>query len=209
MAKTYSSYTGALNGKLGHSVGYTYNGYNCLRSWVKPHNPRTKRQQCGRKVFGAVSSLASKFRGVSHIGLRGEAEARSITETSLFISLNRKCVSIVDEVPVIDYAALTVADGDLPPVQFGEARIEGGNTVGVDYAPIPGRGGCYSDYVYLALYSPAARLCYLSLPTARSGNHVAIGFDSMMAAGEMHLYGFTWDNGLRASQSTYLGCITI
>lgn len=210
MAKIDNGYMGAFNGKLGPAVGYKWKGRSCLRALnLWPRNPRTRKQQAGRMVFGTTSSIASGCRLVSRIGLRGLASERKISETSVFISLNRQHVSYENGEVTVDYPSLQFSYGDLPSVAFGHPQVEGDRQIGVDISILPDCAGDLQDLVFIVAYSPGKGRAGLSRHSLRCENHVSIRVDWQLASSELHLYGFVWDKGSRASNTTYLGSITL
>ena len=180
------------------------------------HNPRTPRQQAGRAVFGAASSLAASMSQALTVGLRGVATAMRMSARNVFISLNRQCVSIVEGEPVVDYGALRVAEGELEGVVFQTHAPVGltaatpsnleGEQINVTFTSEGGRG---ADYVYLYAYAPEVKLGVLSVPALRCAGHVALRLPTVFSGHAVHLYGFAWDRGLQASPSTYLGCLEL
>lgn len=210
MAKIENGYMGAFNGKLGPAVGYKWKGRSCLRVLnPSPRNPRTWEQQAGRMVFGTTSSIASGCQFVSRIGLRGLANERKISETSVFISLNRRHVSYANGEVTVDYPSLQFSCGDLPSVAFGQPQVEGDRQIGVDISILPDCAGDLQDLVFVMAYSPKNGYAGLSRHSLRCESHVSIRVDCQLASSELHLYGFVWDKGSRASNTTYLGTITL
>lgn len=209
MAKIKDGYMGAINGKLGPAIGYMWKGRACLRSrQTNPNNPRSKKQQQCRKVFGTTASLAANMKAAMDIGLRSIAAEQQTCAFNVFISLNRQCISVEDDIVNIDYAALRVSDGKLAPVAFDEVAREGGLQVGVNYS-LTDLGGTYNDYVYLFAYAPALKQSRLSMPAARGGGHVSLTLPASLAGHEVHFYGFVWNHLRDASPSTYLGKLTL
>lgn len=207
MAKISQGIMGAFNGTVGPVVGYEWKGRSCMRGRVAPRNPRTECQQRGRSVFGIASHLWGRMRSAAEIGLRGQAQVLQISETNLFVRLNRQCISIEDGEVEIAYSQLRLAEGALAGVVFAEPSVAEGARVGVDFSPEVGHAGCSDDYVFLFAYAPMADEGRLSMPVKRSGGHVELLLPEHWHGGAVYLYGFAWDRALAASASTYIGSL--
>ena len=216
MARCNNGFLGAFSGRLGPAVGYLWMGRQCVRSLpTEVHNPRTPRQQAGRAVFGAVSSLAASMSQALVVGLRGVAAAMRMSARNVFISLNRQHISLVEGEPVVDYGALRVAEGELEGVVFQTHAPVGlaaatpsnleGEQINVTFTSEGGRG---ADYVYLYAYAPEVGMGLLSVPALRCAGRVSIELPTAFRGHAVHLYGFAWDRDLQASPSVYLGCLT-
>ncbi len=145
----------------------------------------------------------------TEIGFRGLAEARRVSGSNIFMSLNRHCINVEDDMVNVDYSALRVSDGELPGVAFGEIQSAGSQDISVEYGIVEGDGGCYDDYVYLYAYVPLLEDSLLSMPAARCDNRVSLVAPSRWTGREVHLYGFVWDHDHEASPSKYLGNILL
>ena len=200
---------GPFSGQLGPVIGYSWKGRACMRTkQLRPKNPRTKKQQQNRMVFGITSKLGTSMAIATGIGLRSIADERRTCIVNIFISLNHHCINVEDDRVNINYSALKIADGQLTPVSFGEAVNEGGMQVGVDYSKAA-YGGANDDYVYLLAYAPSLEQSHLSMPTARSAHHISMTLPTLWQNREVHLYGFVWDHDRNASPSSYLGNLTL
>ena len=206
MARCNNGFLGAFSGRLGPAVGYLWMGRQCVRSLpTEVHNPRTPRQQAGRAVFGAASSLAASMSQALTVGLRGVAAAMRMSARNVFISLNRQHISLMEGELVVDYGALRVAEGELEEVTFGEVEQAGGS-ICVAFTSEGGRG---ADYVYLYAYAPEVQMGLLSVPALRCAGRVSIELPTAFRGHAVHLYGFAWDHDLQASPSVYLGCLEL
>lgn len=208
MAKMKNGILDGLNGKIGPVVAYQWKGRYCLRGRViNFKNPRTPKQQANRQVFGVASKLASAMMPAVSIGFRGPATAEQTTERGCFMHVNKQCFSLVNDGVHIDYPAIRVAQGLLPAVRFSEPLASEGCAVSVAFQSESGGEGV--DYVLLFAYSPTAGTGILSLPAGRYQRTVTIDLPRFWTGHEVHLYGFTWDRDLSASDSAYIGTITI
>lgn len=180
-------------------------GYN---PW--PVNPRTKKQQTNRSIFGTLSALASNMSPATEIGLRDMADNQGKRPMHLFISLNRSCVSIDEDEVHVDYPSLTIADGTLGKAEFGPLQNEGNCTVGVDFYTLAEASHSDDDYVYLFAYEPFSKWSMLSFPVARNSCHASLALPGRWTGHEVHPYGFCWSQcWQKASPSDYLGSIIL
>ena len=143
------------------------------------------------------------------IGLQGMADYRKTSAHNTFVSLNRHCITVEDDMVNIDYPSLKLSDGELPGVAFGEVHSSEHHEISVDYDRAEGECGYNTDYVYLYAYVPSLKYGLLSLPSARSAHSVSLALPTSWAGHEAHLYGFVWDHDHEASPSSYIGRITI
>ena len=207
MAKYKNGIMGAFNGTIGPVVGYEWKGRSCMRSLGMVHNPRTERQQANRALFSATSKLAAQMKEATAIGLHGVAVEAKNSEKNIFVSLNRHCVSLAEETITVDYPQLLVAQGELPSVQFGSPHLTEGRQVRVDFQPGCQPEASASDYVYLYAFAPTLNRGCLSIPARRRDRHITESLPARWEGHTIHLYGFTWDHKLSASNSTYLGTL--
>ena len=182
-------------------------------------NPRTERQQAGRRVFGLLSGLACGMRAAVAVGLRGAGAALGMSARNLFIRLNRSCVGAEG----VDYSHVLVAEGALAGVEFGAVHREGlrltvsyvGTRPAVsaaDGAISCGHGTpcpCSTDYVYLFAYAPEWGEGVLSTPAQRREGVVSLTLPSFWAGSEVQLYGFVWDREAECSPSVWLGQLLV
>lgn len=207
MAKIKNGFLDHFEGKLGPAVGYQWKGRACVRSLqTYIHDPRTAAQVVNRSRFCALSRLASDMLPVVRIGFRGPAREGQTSEYNCFIRTNKQNVNLVDNEVQVDYTALTVADGPLPTVAFGQPQAEGALTVRV---PFEVGDGCPRDYVLLYAYAPALQSGQLALPVYRLQGLVVATLPAAWAGLEVHLYTFCWDRDQQASPSTYLGNLIV
>lgn len=209
MAKYREGIMGAFNGTIGPVVGYEWKGRSCMRSRGIEKNPRTESQQKGRAMFGTASRLWSRMRSAAEIGLRGVANEAKVTETNIFVQINRHCINIENGVVKIDYPQLQIAQGALAGVDFEEPCLVEGMKVVVDFNTNPTLSGSNGDYVYLFAYNPTQAEGHLSLPVKRHNRHIESRLPAHWSSQEVHLYGFVWDHDRNASPSSYLGSVTL
>ena len=208
MAKMKNGILDGLSGKIGPVVVYQWKGRYCLRGReVNYKDPQSPKQQERRHLFSVASKLASAMLPAVSIGYRGLAVAGQTTERGCFMRYNKQCFSIVDNAAHIDYPAVKVAQGTLTRVSFDEPLTQEGGSVSVAFRS--GDGGQATDYVLLFAYCPAECHGILSLPAERHQRVVVIDLPRFWCSHEVHLYGFTWDRNLSASNSSYIGAINL
>ena len=210
MAKQSTGYLGGFSGRLGPAVGYMWNGKWCLRS--RPpmvRNPRTEAQEAHRSLFKQEVQLAARMRWAVTTALTESARAAGMTSYNLFVSLNRQCVSVAEGEATIDYPGIRIAEGDLEGVAFGAPQVAADGRLEVGFSPLSGQAGMATDYVLLFAFVPSAEEGRLAAPVHRSDGHTSLVLPTRWTGMEVHLYGFAWDSGFRASPSAYIGSLTL
>ena len=206
MAKSMTGFMGTYSGSVGPVVFYTLRGKQFARRREAARNPRTKAQQAGRKVFGTVAHLAARMRGVLAIGLRAEADSRGMGASSLFVSLNRGCVTLEAGMARVDYARLQLSAGPLAPSVYGVPRRVSAQRIEVAVGPDAERPADWrGNVVYLYAFAPATEESWCSAPLPLSAGLAAIELPPALAGVEVHLYAFTADYRPAASPTAYLG----
>ena len=119
MATFKNGQMGLLSGAVGPMVYYVYHGRQCVRMRAAARNPRTERQQAGRRAFGMVAHLAGRMRYGIQVGLEGEAQRRGASVQSLFVGMNRHLVEVTGEGTTLDYSLLQLSAGQLSAPLFG------------------------------------------------------------------------------------------
>ena len=116
--------TGAMRKSMANITMYTYKGMNIVRSKAfKIKDPKTEKQL---NMRARMSRLAEKYRSFKRIVALGfpEREERH-TPQNRFVSSNfTTAFAMVDNVQVISYPLMLVAQGSLPPVTIVEATID-------------------------------------------------------------------------------------
>ena len=135
--------------------------------------------------------------------------AMHMTESNYFINLNKQWFGMEGETLTVDYAHLTLSEGGVAPVGFGEPVTETvGETVRVTvrFEPNPLHvPACADDKVYLCALCAECSEALLSLPVCRRHGTVTLELPARWQDCTVHLYGFVQDYTGDASQSLYLG----
>lgn len=208
MAKTKKGILDGFEGKLGTVIGYHWKGVECMRAVNPfPHDPKTQSQIKCRGLFRTLSQLGSDMLQAARIGFRGPADEGHTTEYNCFIHANKQCVTSVDGETHIDYTAISIADGPLDEVIFGEPQVDSQLQLNVTFRPKANSNG--DDYVLLYAYTTALRQGALSLPVYRCQRQATLMLPTFWHGQEVHLYGFCWDSDRQASPSQYLGTLIL
>ncbi len=79
-----------LQGRFGDEIGYVVRGRQRWRRYVKPFDPRTKRQLCRRKAFARLVSRWHGLNEVEKARWNDRAVGKPLTGFNLFISAGMK-----------------------------------------------------------------------------------------------------------------------
>jgi hypothetical protein len=99
---------GDFTGKLGGMVGAPWKNKSTVRTYKKPHNPKTEEQMRVRGGFGEVTKFLALFtgqlKGLTALDVRGESERNAL------LHLNREEIAA----GALDPAKLIISKGGLP-----------------------------------------------------------------------------------------------
>jgi len=79
-----------LQGRLGAEIGYVVQGRQRWRRYVKPFDPRTRRQLCRRRRFARLVSLWHCLDEADKARWNALAESKPLTGFNLFMSAGMK-----------------------------------------------------------------------------------------------------------------------
>lgn len=210
MAKQRFGINDGYRGTVGTVIGYQWRGQWCLRARPRSvRNPRTAVQQMNRALFKEVVRYAATLKSTLRIGLHGKAVEAHMTECNLFAHINKGCFSLDGEGRLaVVHEDLVVSRGPLAPVGFGEPTVtDACVTVPFEKNPLHARAES-DDEVFLFALCPALGASLLSSPAYRRTKSVSLLLPDEWQGHEVHLYGFVADHTGRASESTYLGCLS-
>lgn len=209
MGKQHKGIADGFQGTVGPVVGYMWRGKWCLRSRpVYVRDPRTENQLNARAKLAATVRLASSLRPALRLGMHRCALERHLTESNYFIQANRASLQWDGEHLAVDHAALLLADGPLPGVQFAEPRAESAHVVAVDYTTPAGEPMADdADLVYLAAWCPEMDACRVAAPAFRSDGSVKIYLSRYWSGHPVWLYGWVQDSDGQSSPSRALGTL--
>lgn len=194
MSKTSKNVLGDQRGKIGKVVGKVVDGvqiYSALAGAVS--NPRTEKQVSHRARFSAIIAVGRAMKGAVRIGYRDEAAKRRLTSSfNMFVKSNMHNVSYDKEsaTTTIDYAHVTIAEGEVPPVLFSGVTFAESQKVTVEYTgqgDTPGANG--DDSVYAIVYSPAQGCSMMGIGTREAGT-LKVTLPSGWAGETVHVWGF-------------------
>jgi len=202
---TYSNgVMGPFNGKVGTVVGYMWNGKFCMRAYQKyVKNPRTEAQTAHRQMFKQEVQLAAKMRRAVAKTLRDSAREEGLTAYNLFVKLNQRAFGMEEGRLTVDYSALTLSVGDVPPVEPRGMEWSADNVLEVRFSPT-GAGSRY-DLVYLYVYVPDLESGYLAAPVHRRDKRLAVALPDEYAGHQAQAYLMVQADDGRWSLSAYAG----
>ena len=207
MAKTENGILDGFIGKVGTVVGYKWNGKSCMRAYVKnARNPRTEKQVAHRELFKQEVQLAAKMRWAVAVTLRDLAREAGMTAYNLFVKANQGAFSSEGGRLQVDYSALRLSFGDVPPVEEASASWTADNVLKVNFRR--GRGAS-TDYVYLYVYVPELGEGFLSAPVYRNEKRISVLLPEKYAGHEAQLYLMVQHLGGNWSNSEYIGSLPL
>ena len=205
MAKQSGSYMGGFSGKLGPAVGYMWNGKWCLRAHnPMARNPRTEAQVEHRELFKQEVQLAARMRQAVVKSMTMLAREAGMTSYNLYVKVNQPAFGVEEGRLTVDYSALRLSMGDVPPVELREAVWADDNVLSVSFKP---GGGRSLDYVYLYVYVPGCGKGFLSAPVYRYQKHISLLMPGYFAGYEAQVYLMSMSEDGRWSDSLYAGVI--
>lgn len=204
-------------GKVGTVVGSFWKGLPVMRAYKRSvKDAKTNAQQLIRARFAAATHLASAFLYAIRLGFKQVARSRKITEGDYFIKKNWECIHAdTPGAATVDYTELTLAQGSLPEVLFGNASFTEPLQVEVPMTDTSGVIGADAhDKVYIFAYSPEAGAGVISDGrNTRSDESAALNVPAYWNGHRVHVWGFAVGNGPDnqgiISDSRYLGSGTI
>ena len=205
MAKTEYGILDSFIGKVGTVVGYKWNGKACMRAYVRyVKNPRTELQVAHREMFKQEVQLAAKMHWAVGITLRDLAREAGMTAYNLFVKANQRAFGFADGRLQVDYSALRLSFGDVPPVEQPVASRGEDNVLTVSFRRGRGVG---TDYVYLYVYAPDLGEGYLSAPVYRHEKRLSLTLPDHYAGHEVQLYLLVQHAGGGWGNSLYIGAL--
>ena len=217
MAIYNAGYLSPIRKKLGNAVGRKWRNLDVLAVYQPfVSNPNTEAQQLVRTRFAAIASLSNKFKRALLLGYANICKGTKVPERSMFIKKNWD--NVIADTPgaaTCDYTELTIAEGPLPEVLFGNASFAEPLQVAVSMTDTTGVDGADAhDKVYLFVYSPEAGAGIVSDGrNTRADASASINVPAYWNGHRVHVYGFAIgagiDNKGMISNSRYLGSGTI
>ena len=194
MSKTSKNVLGDQRGKIGKVVGRVVDGVQMYADYTEAvSNPRTARQIAHRARFAAVIALGKAMKGAVRIGYHDKSATRKLNSSfNVFVKENIGNVSYDGEAAVttVDYAHVTIADGEVPAVLFGGVTMAEAQKVTVSYAgqgDIPGAND--DDSVYVVVYSPVLERSMMGVGPRGAGT-LTVTLPSGWAGEAVHVWGF-------------------
>lgn len=194
MSKTTKNVLGDQRGKIGKVVGKVVDGVQMYSAYAESvTDPRTARQIAHRSRFAAVIALGKAMKGAVRIGYREKATTQKLNSAfNIFVKENIGKVSYDAETAAVtvDYAHVTIADGDVSAVLFNGVTFAESRKVTVAYSgqtDIPGAND--DDSVYVVVYSPVLGHSMMGIGTRAAGS-LTVSLPTEWAGEEVFVWGF-------------------
>ena len=172
MAKTNPT-LGPNSGKIGELVYYTRFGKEFVRRKAETFNDcKSEAQLRQRALFKAMQKTSSLYGAALQRGLTKYAHSQGHTEANEFSRLNKGCFAYVDGKVTVDYSALQLACGPIPPVSFVTCHADGHHIELSFEADLAYDGARPDDVVHIYVVSPQAEVCMLIISVERQIEHV-------------------------------------
>ena len=167
MARTHSS-VGTRSGALGDVIYYTRFGKTFVRRRAESFNDcQSEAQLRQRALFKAMQQTSALFGIILQRGLTKYAHSQGHTEANEFASINKQHFTFSDGVVHINYPALQLAIGPLPPVTFIRCHANGLH-VQLSFSPdLAADKANPDDVVHIYAVSPQAEVCQLMVSVER------------------------------------------
>lgn len=173
MAKTNPT-LGPNSGKIGELVYYTRFGKEFVRRKAESFNDcKSEAQLRQRALFKASQQTAALYGSMLQRGLTKYAHSQGHTEANEFSRLNKGCFAYVDGKVTIDYSALQLACGPIPPVSFVTCHADGHHIELSFEADLAYDGARPDDVVHIYAVSPQAEVCMLMTSVERQSGQAA------------------------------------
>ena len=215
MAKLKGNLFGSFQGKIGLTYGRMVHGVNLGANMPvgrsKSYKPTSA--ELDRQIrFKTLAQLASAFQGAAAIGLKVKAKQIGplVSPFDAFININNEAVSVRGGESEVDYGSITLSEGKMGAVAFGNASFAEPNRVSVNFTTSADEPFTDAqDKVYVCVYQPDTNQCLLSAPVARTEGTVDMRLPVSWTGMTVHVYGFALGNGRDNmgvnSDSSYIG----
>lgn len=214
MGKIKSSSLGSFSGKIGNVVTYVTRGKNIVRIYTdNVANPQTNKQKLVRARFAALGKLSGDFLSAIELGYSYRAKQHRNFPLNNFFTANWDAVSASSPDDVtIDYSSLTVADGPIGKVAFGNVDWGAQEHLTIVAEFTDNTGAPHTDAnddVYIFAYVPELGQGLISSASTRSTGSVSIVAPAAWNGMTAHLWGFAVGQGDetagKVSDSSYIG----
>lgn len=217
MAIYNAGYLSPIRKKLGNAVGRKWRNLDVLAVYQPfVSNPNTEAQQLVRCRFGAAASISNAFKRALLLGFANICKGTKVPERSMFIRKNWSHIHCDTPGTVtFDYTEMSVAEGPLPQISFGNADFSEPLQVAVTMTPATGIEGADShDKVYLLVYDQESKTAVVSDGrNTRADESASVNVPAYWNGHRVHVWGFAVGNGTDnkgvISNSRYLGSGTI
>lgn len=205
---------GSFKGKVGNLVGSYWRGIPYMRS-IPDHvtDPKTPAQQLQRAKFGLMMGFLKKIKPVLKAGFETDTSRRTAFNSAASFNLKNAITGEDPENLQIDFAALSVNRGPLTPPDSTSFVSENPGEVTINWQSDTTFGSASDDdEAIILLYNTTKdRALYIVEDgPIRSEESYTLNLPSVYEGDELEGYlSFVRPNGSEASDSTYLGSLTV
>jgi len=203
MGKVRQGILDGFVGKVGTVVGSFWKGKKVMRAYNEfVSNPNTQAQRLHRAKFGILADMGGSLNAALKLGLKKRADNVKSTPIGEFIRLNLANLSgQTPEQLEVDYASLTLSEGDLGAVMPGELNLDTPLAVKVpiEASNYDQRFNSQNDTVFCVVYDKTRNQSVISDGTAtRSSSDIDITVPSFWQGDYVEVWLFC--TGYQASQ---------
>lgn len=204
---------GGFSGKVGTVVGASWKGIAYMRSLAQSvKNPRTRKQSMHRELFMKLIGLMSQFEALLNVTFKERAVRMSAYNAATKANYANGLVSYVGDSLTVNPDRLIIAQGSLPGVQGGAVTINSGMAKMTWDDNSSEEGADATDKVVAVLFNTVRNQIHAISSTGKtrsSGSYSNGGFDSWAGDSVACYIAFVRDDGSAASDSAYLGTVTL
>lgn len=213
MATFNKGILGGFSGKVGNVVGGSWRGIDYMRSKpTKVNNPNTPAQQTQRQKFALMIAFLKKIKPVIQAGFKTGSRRQTAYNSATSYNLKKAVTGTVPNVE-IDFAALMVSRGTLMQAQGATALSDNPGEIVFSWNDNSGMGNAQTDDRALILvYNPVREQALFTVedgPIREDATYTMTVPDSYGGESVETYIGFVTADGSEASDSSYLGNITI
>jgi len=213
MAKFSKGILGGFSGKVGNVVGSSWKGIDYMRSKPnKVNDPKTEAQLTQRQKFALVNAFLKKIKPVIQAGFKNNIKRMTAFNSAMSYNLKNAVTGSYPNLQ-IDYPAAMVARGDLIPGQNALAESNTANQITFSWTDNAGIGSAKADDAALILvYNPDKdRAIYIpgNGPERQEESYALMLPDTYGGDTVETWLAFVSSDGTEASDSTYLGSLTV
>lgn len=213
MATFNKGILGGFSGKVGNVVGGSWRGIDYMRSKpTKVNNPNTPAQQTQRQKFALMMGLLKKIKPVIQAGFKTGNRRQTAFNSAASYNLKKAVSGTAPDVE-IDFAALMVSRGTLMQAQGATAESNNPGELVFSWSDNSGMGNAQpDDRALILVYNPVREQAIFNVEDGpiRGDATYTMTVPDNYAGEQVETYiGFASADGSEASDSSYLGAITV